>query len=137
MDAFDADVLIYAAADDHPLGARVDSHLRRAVETGAKPSGVGSVLLLPELLTRPRRRGDTIEEARLLWYLGHLELWPVTSAVAALAVALGVAHGLGAVDATHLATAVSAGCDRFITNNTRDFDRSRITEIDIASPSDL
>jgi hypothetical protein len=41
-----------------------------------------------------------------------------------------------AADATHLATAISSGADRFITNNERDFPKT-ITEIDIIYPRDL
>ena len=40
MDAYDSDVLIYAATADHPLGIPVRAHLDRA-------RGVGSTLLLP------------------------------------------------------------------------------------------
>jgi hypothetical protein len=39
-------------------------------------------------------------------------------------------------DATHLATAVSAGADRFITDSQRDFPRA-ITEVDVTYPADL
>jgi predicted nucleic acid-binding protein len=49
---------------------------------------------------------------------------------------LGVTHGLRAVDAVHLATAVHAGADRFITNNRRDFPQT-MREIDIVYPSEL
>jgi predicted nucleic acid-binding protein len=41
-----------------------------------------------------------------------------------------------AADATHLATAISMGAPRFITNNRRDFDPS-IKEIDITFPAGL
>jgi hypothetical protein len=40
------------------------------------------------------------------------------------------------VDATHLATAVNVGADRFITNNQRDFPTT-VTEITITYPGDL
>jgi predicted nucleic acid-binding protein len=70
MDAFDADVLIYASLPGHPLGQRV----------------------------------------RRLF--------------------------LRAADAFHLATAVLAGADRFVTNNRRDFGPS-ITEIEIVYPDAL
>jgi len=53
-----------------------------------------------------------------------------------LATALGARHRLRVADAVHLATAVAAGADRFITNNTRDFSKA-ITEIDIVTPEDL
>ena len=36
----------------------------------------------------------------------------------------------------HLATALDAGADRFITNNSRDFPKT-ITEIDVTYPTDL
>jgi predicted nucleic acid-binding protein len=49
---------------------------------------------------------------------------------------LGARYGLRAADAVHLATAVSMGAGRFITNNMRDFDR-HIKEIDITFPADL
>jgi predicted nucleic acid-binding protein len=41
-----------------------------------------------------------------------------------------------AADAVHLATAILAGADRFITNNSSDF-TSAITEIEILTPSGL
>jgi hypothetical protein len=43
---------------------------------------------------------------------------------------------LKASDATHLATAVGMGADRFITNNKRDFGMG-VTEIDVTYPDDL
>lgn len=56
MDDFDADVLIYAAVPNHPLGQRVPALFppEPTVETGAV-AGIGSVLLIPELLTKPMR----------------------------------------------------------------------------------
>lgn len=39
-------------------------------------------------------------------------------------------------DAMHLATAVGASADRFLTDNEADFSKS-ITEIDITDPEDL
>ena len=50
-------------------------------------------------------------------------------------------YGLRAADAihlatAHLATAVSAGADRFITDNKADFPKS-ISEVDITYPEDL
>lgn len=48
--AFDADVLIYAATMDHPLGPRIATLLG---DTDADEARIGSVLLLPEVLTKP------------------------------------------------------------------------------------
>lgn len=137
MDAFDADVLIYAAVAEHELGRRV----RRLfpvdpVEGSGAVAGIGSVLLLPELLTKPLREQATGELEELGALLSRLDLRPTDEATAELATALGASYGLRAADAIHLATAVSAGADRFITNNTSDF-RTEITEIDITYPAEL
>lgn len=137
MDAFDADVLIYATVPDHPLGRRVrDLFPAEATATSGETAGVGSVLLIPELLTKPIREGVESEIGALAALLGRLDLRPVDEAVAQLAAALGAAHGLRAADAVHLATAVLAGADRFITNNSSDFSKS-ITEVDITYPDEL
>ena len=82
---------------------------------------IGSVLLLPELLTKPLREGAVDELEELCALLARLDLRPVDEATAELAPALGAAYGLRAADAVHLATAVNAGADRFITNNAADF----------------
>jgi predicted nucleic acid-binding protein len=134
MDAFDADVLIYAATPGHPLGPLVAALFPASGD--AEPAGMGSVLLLPEVLTRPTRDEDEDELAALYGLLARLDLRPVDEAVADLSVVLGATYKLKAADAVHLATAVNAGADRFITNNTRDFRRD-IAEIDITYPDDL
>jgi predicted nucleic acid-binding protein len=137
VDAFDADVLVYAATAEHPLGRRVRALFPTAPATeDPSVAGVGSVLLLPELLTKPLRDGCDDEALALATLLARLDLLPVDAATAELAVALGVLHNLRPIDAAHLATAVSAGADRFITNNTRDF-RATITEVEIVPPDRL
>jgi predicted nucleic acid-binding protein len=137
MDAFDADVLIYAAVAGHQLGMRVRALFPiEPVEASGVVAGIGSVLLLPELLTKPIREGATDEVNELGALLGRLDLRPVDEATAELAVALGAAYRLRAADAVHLATAVNAGADRFITNNASDFPKS-IAEIDITYPLEL
>ena len=68
--------------------------------------------------------------------LGRLDLRPVDEALAELATALGSAHRLRAADAVHLATAVAAGAERFITNNSSDFPKT-ITEIEVTYPDEL
>ncbi len=136
MDAFDADVLIYAATARHQLGRRVRALFAGGPVAGAGLAGIGSVLLLPELLTKPLRDQAEGELEELASLLGRLELRPVDAATAQLAVVLGAGYQLRAVDAVHLATAVVAGADRFITNNQDDFPKS-ITEIDVTYPVDL
>jgi len=137
MDAFDADVIIYAATPTNPLGQRVASLFpRRTSSAAARPVGVGSVLLLPELLTKPTREKREREIAALDYLLAWLDLRPTDVPTALLAVALGSTYALAAADAVHLATAVRAGADRFITNNQRDFTKN-ISEITVTYPSEL
>ena len=135
MDSFDADVLVYAAVAGHQLGRRVRALFPIEPAEGSRV-GIGSVLLVPELLTKPLRE-NTIEELNeLMSLLGRLDLLPTDEATAQLATALGAAYGLRTADSVHLATAVGAGADRFITNNRSDFSKS-ISEIDIVYPDEL
>ncbi|MGH9092815.1 MAG: type II toxin-antitoxin system VapC family toxin [Acidimicrobiales bacterium] len=137
MDAFDADVLIYAAAPGHPLGTPVLALFPEESPNDAGIfAGVGSTLLLPEVLTKPTRDGTDDEVAAVAALLARLDLRPVDEAIALLAVALGASYGLRSADAVHLATALSAGADRFITNNRRDFSQS-IEEVSVTYPTDL
>jgi len=134
--AFDADVLIYAAAEGHPIGARVASLFADADER-ADAAGVGSVLLLAEVLTKPMRDDPGSDEtAALISLLSRLDLRPLDDATARLALALAISYGLRAADAAHLATAVAAGAERFLTNNRKDFPQT-ITEIDVVYPDEL
>lgn len=135
MDAFDADVLIYAAVAGHELGRRVRALFPVQPEDDSR-AGIGSVLLVPELLTKPLRENATDDFHELSSLLGRLDLLPADKATVELATGLGAAYGLRAMDAVHLATAVGAGADRFITNNRSDFPKS-ITEIDITYPDEL
>jgi predicted nucleic acid-binding protein len=137
VDAFDADVLIYAATAGHALGQRVRVLFpAEPIDETHVPAGIGSVLLLTELLSKPLRDNAVEEIDALGALLARLDLRPVDLATAELATSLAAAYGLRAADATHLATAVGAGADRFITNNAKDFSK-RIAEIDITYPSDL
>lgn len=137
MDAFDADVLIYAAVPDHTLGRKVAALFPTdPLQANDPPSGVGSLLLLPEVLGKPLRDGTQEEALALSGLLARLDLRPLDRATAELAVALSSAYRLHAADAAHLATAVAVGADRFITNNQRDFPTT-ITETQITYPVDL
>ena len=133
MDAFDADVLIYAAEVGHPLGARVRAVFNRSAATTV---GIGSVLLLIEVLSRPMRQQQTADVATLSGFLGRLDLQPVSRSIAAAATTLAAQHNLRAADAVHLATAVDAAATRFITNNRKDFPKT-IADVEIVYPEDL
>ncbi len=135
MDCFDADVLIYAAVDGHPLGLKV-RELFLARESASESVGIGSVVLLPELLTKPFRTQDEQQLLALTVLVARLDLLLVDQATAKLAVALGAKYGLRAADAIHLATGVKAGADRFVTNNSKAFGAD-IDEIQITLPAQL
>jgi len=137
VDAFDADALIYAAVPNHALGRRVLPLIPDAATPSSEPSAaIGSLLLLPELLTKPLRDEAKDEVDALLSLLARLELRPLDEATAELAVALGVSYGLKAADSVHLATAVGAGADRFVTLDKNDFPQT-IEEIDVTYLEDL
>jgi predicted nucleic acid-binding protein len=132
MDAFDADALIYAGDPNNPLGVRV----RRLVDSPAPTTCIGSVLLLIETLIKPVRQNDQAQLGDLRLLLSRLQLHDVTVPISDLAVELGARYRIKTVDAVHLATAVFAGADRFVTNNRRDFSQD-IAEIDVTYPDEL
>ena len=99
MDAFDADVLIYAAVPGHPLGRRVRALFAPALPSPFdRPAGLGSVLLLPEVLGKPMREGATEDVQALAGLLSRLELRPVDRIVAEVAVALSGRYRIRAAD---------------------------------------
>jgi len=137
MDAFDADVLIYAALGVRPLGTNVAAlFTKKGVAADAPIVGIGSVLLIPELLAKPMRDAAAREVAALRWLLARLDLRPVDESVGRLAAVLGAKYRLRPVDAVHLATAAQGGADRFITNNRKDFEK-RIDEVAVVYPDEL
>lgn len=137
MDAFDSDVLIYAAVPGHSLGERVAALFPADPLGDRGPKvGVGSVLLLPEVLSKPMRDGDEEAVRTLSRFLARLDLRPVDRLTAAQAAVLGAKYKLRGPDATHLAAAIAMGAHRFITNNSKDFGPF-IKEIDVTHPADL
>ncbi len=94
------------------------------------------MLLLPELLSKPMRDHDQAQLHTLGWLLSRIELLPADKETGRLAASLAATYRLRAADAVHLATAVHAGADRFITNNRKDFPPS-IAEVDICYPDQL
>ncbi len=95
-----------------------------------------AVLLRPDSV-RARRAEETIERAREIGAkLATARERPLAPAGVSADRAQELVDAIRAADAVHLATAVVAGADRFITNNRRDFPKS-ISEIDITYPEAL
>ncbi|MBK7821586.1 MAG: PIN domain-containing protein [Tessaracoccus sp.] len=133
--AFDSDVLIYAADFRNVRGTPIRALFEDTPVDGFV--GFGSVLLLTETLSKPLRTDPgSVEAASLFEMLSRLDLRPLDEPTARTALALAVTYGLRAADAAHLATAIEAGADRFLTNNRKDFPKT-IAEIDIVYPEDL
>lgn len=125
-DAFDAEVLISAAS----IGPRAPA-AQAAIESSM--SRIGSVVLLPEVLSKPLRTDDLRERNALVALLSTFDLKPVDEEIADAAVTLGAKYRLRAPDAIHLATAVVWGAARFHTNNRKDFGPG-VTEIEVVWP---
>ncbi|MEV1292526.1 PIN domain-containing protein [Pseudonocardia sp. NPDC049635] len=128
-----ADVQIYAAVSGHPLGSPV-----RALfpDEPAAVAGIGSVLLLPEVLAKPLRERRSDEVAALTGLLSRLRLHPMDPVTAEVATSLAAAYRLRAAEATHLATAVVAGSDRFVVSDRKAFGPG-ISEVDVVHPEQL
>jgi predicted nucleic acid-binding protein len=93
--------------------------------------------VIPELLTKPIRHGHEAESKSLIAILARLRLVPVNEKIAELAAGLGANYGLRAMDALHLACAVGARADAFVTNNRKDFSRESVLELEILHPEQL
>jgi predicted nucleic acid-binding protein len=125
-DAFDSDVLIYAAN-----GEISGLQVRALLETSGE--FLGSVVLLPEMISNPIRTGNQIELAALERLLTRIDLKDVDHEIAEGSAMLAAKYGLKAADAIHLATAVVWGAERFHTNNRKDFG-PHITEVEVVWP---
>ena len=126
--AVDADVCIYAVTAS-PWTPSVRECLSAADEL------VGSVLLPVETLPKPLRHRSDPEAQAMLTLLASIRLVEVSHPVAALATVLAVDHGLRAVDAVHLATALHLNADLFLTNNIKDYGSIHVAEIEIRFPA--
>lgn len=125
-DAFDSDVLIYAAND-----VSIAPQIQALIESA--PHAIGSLLLLPETLSKPVRQANTCEEEAVARLLKRLDLKPVDVEVADAATVFAAKYRLRAVEAIHLATAVVWGAERFHTNNRKHFG-PHITEVEVVWP---
>jgi predicted nucleic acid-binding protein len=131
VDAFDSDVVIFAAKRD-PRGEAVERLVRAEAASG---DVMGSVVLVSEVFATPVGVTDETELERLINIIATLNLKDVDYEVADLAGTLRTKYRLKTPDALHLATAVLWGAQRFHTNNRKDFGQP-IDEIEIVFPQD-
>jgi predicted nucleic acid-binding protein len=116
----DSNIFIYAVEKSHRWG-RAAEHLLGLMEQGAI-SAVASDLVLAEVLTKPFADGDArhIDQyKRLLSSGGGLSMAKVSREVLTLAAQLRGEKSLKLYDAIHVATAQSAQCDYFLTQDER------------------
>lgn len=98
---------------------------------------VVSTLVLPEILSRPLTESDSelIAAYQSMFDNTHgISLRPVSSTIAYRAANLRAQHNLETPEALHIATAIDAGCQAFLTNN---LDLRRVREIQVFALADL
>lgn len=123
--------------ETHPQYDALVTEIFQRIALGHTLSGVTSVITLCEVLVHPLRRGNAYlqrEYTDLLLNSANLQTLPVDADVAAQAAVLRAAYNLRTPDALHLATALNAGCEAFLTN---DSTLRRITEISVLTLDDL
>ncbi len=116
--------------EDHPVyGGKIDVIFRMVNASSVEV--VTSVIKLTETLTKPLKINDKIiEEAyrTLLQETRNITLLPVSAAIAQTAADIRSRYNLRTPDALHIATAVDAQCEAFLTN---DFTLQRVKELQI------
>jgi predicted nucleic acid-binding protein len=131
----DAAPLIYYV-EEHPVYLqRIESIVAFIEDTPIK--AVSSVISLTEVLNQPIKKGRSdLEQAyRDILISGErFSLLPVSQTIAESAARLRAYHNLRTPDALHIATAIDAACDAFLTN---DNGLKRITQLRILALDDL
>jgi predicted nucleic acid-binding protein len=110
----DVSPVIYLVEQVTPWAAKVQSRL-----TASGVVLVSSDLTHIEILVRPIRRGDSLLQANFEAFFSSqvTEMVPFTRAVFDRAAQIRAVHNIKTPDALHLAAAVEAGCDQFLTND--------------------
>ena len=116
----DTNILIYAVEGYEPEAAFLQG-LLAALEEG-RFAAVTSELTLAEVLVKPfglGREDAVAAYAELLTPSDRLTVLPVDRAILVEAARQRAALGMPMPDAVHVATALAAGCDLFLTNDRR------------------
>ena len=120
----------------HPAYVDRVREIIRRIDAGAI-RGFSSVVTLTEVLTQPKRQGQTQIETNyrdLLCYGRNFSLLPIDVATADQAADLRARYQLRTPDALQLAAALAVGCQAFLTNDTT---LRRVTELRVLVLDDL
>jgi predicted nucleic acid-binding protein len=127
--------LIYYIEENPTYVSRIDTIIEAIENTPIE--AVSSVITLTEVLIHPLILGKTKIEQEyrdILINSGQFRLLPVTQNIADSAADLRARYNLRTPDALHIATAIDAGCDAFLTN---DNGLKRVAEITVLVLDDL
>jgi predicted nucleic acid-binding protein len=127
--AFDTTPLIYFIERNPKYIALMRPIMRRVASS--KPIGIASYLVLAEVLVHPIKTGNAIltqQYENVLVKSRDFQLIPIGEAVSKKAAELRAKYNLKTPDALHVASALVAGCDAFLTN---DSGIKRVTEITV------
>ncbi len=116
---FDSVIAIYLLDHTGSFQARAEARLT-ALEAAGDLIAVSDVGRL-ECRVKPIRLGDAVSLAKFDAFFARPDVHrvPVTTAVFDRATFLRASHSFKLGDSLHLAAAIEAGCDRFLTNDTR------------------
>ena len=121
--------LIYYIEENPTYVSKMDIIIEATENTPI--DAVSSVIALTEVLIHPLILGKTKIEQEyrdILINSGQFRLLPVTQNIADSAAGLRARYNLRTPDALHIATAIDAGCDAFLTN---DNGLKRVAEITV------
>jgi predicted nucleic acid-binding protein len=115
----DSAILIYFLDTVGPFNVRAVA--RMAAMRTAGDTAAFSDLTRLECRVKPLRLGATMKLADFDSFFSRsdVRLVPITTAVFDRATTIRATHNFKLADSLHLATAVVAGCDRFLTNDPR------------------
>lgn len=114
-------VLFIYLLEEHPKYLGQVERIFDRIQKG-KEEAVFSCIGMIELMMGPKKKGREEIANRyreLLSTFPHLTIWGITEQVVDLASSLRARYGISTPDAIHLATAMDAEADYFITNDRR------------------
>lgn len=125
----DSAPLIYFV-ERHPIYLPLMREIIGRIDTGLI-LGYSSIITVTEVLVQPKKLGDSEIEREyrdLLYHSRHFELLSITRSIAEQAADLRSRYPIRTPDALQIATALSAGCQAFLTNDKR---LKSVTDLDI------